>query len=61
MFISLLMGFIWFLSVILSIILVVIVIKWFWIVQKNSSEQVLQNKEIIALLKDIKGNNEEKR
>ena len=51
------MGFMWFLSVIIPIILVVIVIRWFWIVQKNSSEQVEQNKVIIALLKDIKENN----
>ena len=46
----------WFLSVIISIILVISVIRWFWIIQKNSNEQVLQNKEIIALLKEIKNN-----
>ena len=36
------------------LIIAALVVRWIRIIKNNSDEQVTQNKEIIALLKDLK-------
>jgi preprotein translocase subunit YajC len=44
------------LSSLLPLVLAIIVMRWVFILKRNSIEQVKQNEEMISLLKEIRNN-----